>query len=62
MITGEQRELTALLQAWSDGDKDALEKLAPRVHQELHRLAARYMAGERPRRTIVRARFDGLSR
>jgi RNA polymerase sigma factor (TIGR02999 family) len=48
MITAEQQELTALLQAWSAGDKDALEMLAPRVHQELHRLAARYMAGERP--------------
>jgi len=48
MITAERRELTALLQAWSAGDQGALEKLAPRVHQELHRLAARYMAGERP--------------
>src|SRR5215470_2923242 len=48
METADQEQLTALLQAWSDGDKKALEKLAPRVHQELHRLAGRYMAGERP--------------
>ena len=48
MSTAEQEQLTALLQAWSDGDTKALEKLAPRVHQELHRLAARHMAGERP--------------
>src|SRR5262249_27976499 len=34
------------------GDKDALEKLAPRVHQELHRLAARYMAAERPNHAL----------
>jgi RNA polymerase sigma-70 factor, ECF subfamily len=44
----EQEQLTALLQAWSDGDQKALEKLAPRVHQELHRLAGWYMAAERP--------------
>jgi len=48
MGTADQEQLTALLQAWSEGDKNALEQLAPRVHQELHRLAARYMAGERP--------------
>jgi RNA polymerase sigma factor (TIGR02999 family) len=48
MGTNEQEQLTALLQAWSDGDKKALEKLAPRVQEELHRLAGRYMAGERP--------------
>lgn len=48
MHTADQEQLTGLLQAWSDGDKQALEKLAPRVHQELHRLAGRYMAGERP--------------
>jgi RNA polymerase sigma factor (TIGR02999 family) len=48
MGTADQEQLTALLQAWSDGDKKALEKLAPRVHQELHRLAGKYMAGEQP--------------
>ena len=48
MDTVEREQLTALLQAWSDGDQKALEKLAPRVHQELHRLAGRYMAAERP--------------
>src|SRR5215469_6260119 len=52
MDAAEQEQLTALLQAWSDGDKKALEKLAPRVHQELHRLAARYMAGERPNHSL----------
>jgi RNA polymerase sigma factor (TIGR02999 family) len=41
-------ELTTLLQAWSDGDREALEKLAPHVQNELHRIAARYMARERP--------------
>ena len=41
-------ELTGLLQAWSSGDQQALEKLAPRVQRELHRIAARYMARERP--------------
>lgn len=48
MGTDEQEQLTRLLQAWSDGDHKALEQLAPRVHQELHRLAGGYMAGERP--------------
>jgi RNA polymerase sigma factor (TIGR02999 family) len=42
------RELTGLLQAWSSGDLQALEELAPRVHGELHRIASRYMARERP--------------
>ncbi|MGH9309447.1 MAG: sigma-70 family RNA polymerase sigma factor [Vicinamibacterales bacterium] len=40
--------MTQLLVAWSAGDEAALEALTPLVHQELHRLAARYMAGERP--------------
>jgi RNA polymerase sigma-70 factor, ECF subfamily len=37
-----------LLAAWSAGDREALDVLAPLVEQELHRIAARYMAGERP--------------
>jgi RNA polymerase sigma-70 factor, ECF subfamily len=39
--------LTELLAAWSDGDEMALEKLAPLVHAELHRLARGYMNRER---------------
>lgn len=42
------QEVTAMLVAWSDGDKSALERLIPLVHDELHRLAHRYMNGERP--------------
>jgi RNA polymerase sigma factor (TIGR02999 family) len=37
-----------MLVAWSNGDKSALERLTPLVHDELHRLAHRYMNRERP--------------
>lgn len=40
--------ITELLVAWGQGDESALERLAPLVNRELHRLAARYIAGERP--------------
>ena len=40
-------ELTELLVAWSDGDEAALDRLAPLVHSELHRLADHYMRRER---------------
>jgi RNA polymerase sigma factor (TIGR02999 family) len=40
-------EVTQLLVAWSEGDEAALDKLAPLVHAELHRLASRYMSRER---------------
>ena len=43
----ESHGLTELLVAWSDGDEAALERLAPLVHAELHRLARRYMSRER---------------
>jgi RNA polymerase sigma factor (TIGR02999 family) len=41
-----------LLQAWSEGDEQALGKLMPLVYEELHRLARRYMAGESPGHTL----------
>jgi RNA polymerase sigma-70 factor (ECF subfamily) len=41
-------DVSALLRAWSDGDQGALERLTPMVHDELHRLARRYMRAERP--------------
>jgi RNA polymerase sigma factor (TIGR02999 family) len=43
-----KENVTQLLEAWSRGDSAALDALTPLVHQELHRLAVRYMAGERP--------------
>jgi len=50
MTQGE--DLTQLLVAWSDGDPCALDKLIPLVHDELHRLAHRYMNGERTGHTL----------
>ncbi len=45
-------EVTQLLRAWSEGDEQALEKLMPLVYAELHRLARRCIAGERPGHTL----------
>jgi RNA polymerase sigma-70 factor (ECF subfamily) len=47
MDAPESHELTELLVAWSDGDEAALDRLAPLVHAELHRLASHYMRRER---------------
>ena len=40
-------DLTSLLQLWSEGDERAFERLIPLVYDELHRMALRYLAGER---------------
>jgi RNA polymerase sigma factor (TIGR02999 family) len=40
-------EVSQLLRAWSEGDRQALDRLTPVVYDELHRLARRYMRGER---------------
>jgi RNA polymerase sigma factor (TIGR02999 family) len=40
-------DVTALLRLWSDGDEHAFERLMPLVYDELHRMALRYLAGER---------------
>jgi len=45
-------EITVLLQAWRHGDRSALEQLVPLVEAELHRLAHRYLAQERPGHTL----------
>jgi RNA polymerase sigma factor (TIGR02999 family) len=41
-------EITELLRAWSNGDKEALNQLQPLVDDELKRLARNYMRAERP--------------
>src|SRR5450759_5112183 len=45
-------ETTQLLRAWAGGDRDALERLIPRVYDELRRMARQFMKDERPGRTI----------
>src|SRR5215813_12450066 len=47
MTVPSTQEITQLLIAWNNGDAAALEQLTPLVQAELHRLAKRYMAGER---------------
>jgi RNA polymerase sigma factor (TIGR02999 family) len=45
-------EVTELLIEWSNGDKAALDKLMPLIHEELRRLAHYYMSHERPGHTL----------
>lgn len=44
--------ITQLLIRWSNGDKAALEELAPQVYSELRRLAKYYLRRERPDHTL----------
>jgi RNA polymerase sigma-70 factor (ECF subfamily) len=41
-------DVSGLLRAWGDGDREALDRLTPLVYDELRRLARRYMRRERP--------------
>jgi RNA polymerase sigma factor (sigma-70 family) len=41
-----RKDVTGLLLAWSEGDKGALDKLAPLVYGELRAIARRYMRHE----------------
>jgi RNA polymerase sigma factor (TIGR02999 family) len=45
-------DVTSLLRAWADGDAGALDRLAPAVHRELHRIARACMAAERTGHTL----------
>ena len=52
MTTVSQHDVTLLLQAWSEGDESALEKLSPLIYAELHRLARRSMQRQQPGHTL----------
>ena len=45
-------EVTRLLQDWSVGNREALDKLLPLVYNELRRLAHSYLTHERPDHTL----------
>ena len=52
MAVESTKEVTELLQKWSGGDADALEKLTPIIYAELHRIAKSYMRRERKNHTL----------
>ena len=45
-------DITALLQDWSDGNQDVLEKLMPLVYEELRRQASQFLRRERQGHTL----------
>jgi len=45
-------QVTNLLEAWSHGDKEALDKLMPLIYDELRRLARQQMRRESPGHTL----------
>ncbi len=47
-----QPDVTQLLVNWSNGDREALERLTPLVYSELRRLASRYLRRERQGHTL----------
>ena len=52
MTTLSADNLTGLLTEWCHGDKTALKTLTPLVHEELRRMAHRYMQSEREGHTL----------
>ena len=48
MPTLSPQQVTQLLQAWSQGEESALQRLIPLVHEELHWLAHANMGREHP--------------
>jgi len=46
------QDVTKLLQAWQQGDADALERLLPLVYDELRRVARAHLRRERPGHTL----------
>jgi RNA polymerase sigma-70 factor, ECF subfamily len=45
-------DITTLLHVWRRGDDGAFEHLIPLVYDELHRMALRYLAGERSNHSL----------
>lgn len=50
--SSQTHQVTYLLEAWSHGDKEALDKLMPLVYDELRRLARQQMRKESPAHTL----------
>jgi RNA polymerase sigma factor (TIGR02999 family) len=48
----QSEQITVLLREWSDGKREALDKLLPLVYNELHKQARRYLRKERSDHTL----------
>jgi RNA polymerase sigma factor (TIGR02999 family) len=51
-LSASDRDVTALLRAWKDGEPGAQDRLLPLVYAELRRRAAAYLRRERPGQTL----------
>jgi RNA polymerase sigma factor (TIGR02999 family) len=51
-MTSPTSDVTRLLQQWSEGQQEALERLVPQIYSELRRLASGYLRGERKDHTL----------
>ncbi|MBC7930810.1 MAG: sigma-70 family RNA polymerase sigma factor [Rubrivivax sp.] len=51
-MTLSPKQVTELLIEWREGDEAALDRLMPLVYEELRRMAAHYMRGEREGHTL----------
>ena len=51
-MSEKNEDITQILQQWSDGDANAVERLFPFVYDELRRLARNYLAKERAGHTL----------
>jgi RNA polymerase sigma factor (TIGR02999 family) len=51
-VVGVPEHLTRLLRAWQQGDHAAFDEIAPLIYDELRRLAAFHLRGERPEHTL----------
>jgi RNA polymerase sigma factor (TIGR02999 family) len=51
-MSSQPQEVSQLLIDWSNGDQAALDRLIPLVHDELRKMARRYMARQNPGHTL----------
>lgn len=51
----DQGDVTRLLEEWTRGDRDALNRLMPLVYGELRRMSSHYLRGERKNHTLQSA-------
>jgi len=55
MESSESGDVTGLLRAWGSGDRAALDRLTPKVYDELRRMSRKYMKNERLGHTLQAA-------